>query len=429
MSKTLAVISLGCDKNRVDTERMLYKLTGRGYTVCPELADADIALINTCAFIESAREEAIDAILSVAEYKKTGRLKTLIVAGCLVQNHMAELKESLPEVDAFLNVGDYDGVLTALGEPPATASTPAFNRVLTTPPHYAYLRVSDGCDNRCTFCSIPGIRGRYRSESLDILTAEAGELVSRGAKELILVGQDVTNYGKDIGGESLLPTLIDRLSVTDAEWIRLLYCYPERVTDALIERLKSNTKLCRYLDIPMQHADDTVLRRMNRQSTYASLSALFEKLRKADEGIEIRTTFMVGFPGETDASFETLLRFVRENAVKTAGVFAFCPEEGTPAAKLSDQVPEDVKQARYAALYEEIARISKRENRRAVGKTLRVLYEDIDYERELFKGRTEGQAPEIDGAVYFKGTYAEVGSFYDVKITDCDEYDLIGEME
>ncbi|MDR0426610.1 MAG: 30S ribosomal protein S12 methylthiotransferase RimO [Clostridiales bacterium] len=427
MSKKLAVLSLGCDKNRVDTENMLYYLSGNGYEVTDDYGDAEVAVVNTCAFIASAREEAIDAILSLAAYKKTGRLQKLVVTGCLPQRYRAELIQGLPEVDAFLGTDEYERITAVLGGDAPAAKNPA-GRVLTTLPHYAYLKIAEGCDNHCTFCAIPSIRGRYRSRGLKSLLAEADGLVKKGVKELILVAQDVTRYGEDLTGGAMLPTLIDGLSQSDVSWIRLMYCYPERIGDALIERLADNAKLCKYIDIPMQHADDAVLKRMNRKSTNASLSALIGRLRSAVADIELRTTFMVGFPGETEAAFETLCRFVADHELSNAGIFCFSPEAGTPAAKLPDRIGRAVQEERLERLGALIYQNVQNKNKRMVGKTVTVLYEDIDYERKLFKGRTQHNAPEVDRLVYFSGRFADAGTFYPVRITGTDGYDLVGKL-
>ena len=430
--KKIGVISLGCDKNRVDTEKMLYWLSEGGHSFTHEPADADIIIINTCAFIAPARKEAIDTVLEMAEYKKRG-LEKLIVTGCLPEKYIDELREGLPEVDLMIGINGYDGICGLIeglykNNPPAAnhrppPANPLLNsnaRILTTPQHYAYLKISDGCNNRCAFCTIPSIRGKYREYGRESLISEAKFLAKIGVKELILVAQDVTAYGG-------LTDLISELEDIDGiEWIRLMYCYPERVTDKLIAKIAASPKICKYIDIPFQHADDGILRLMNRRNNYAQAVGLINRLRAATPDISIRSTFITGFPGETDEAFERLCDFVKQAKLANAGFFAYSREKGTPAYSLSNQVPAAVKNKRVKILADIQKTVVAENNAAMVGKTLRVLYEGIDYNKGLFYGRTEYNAPDIDTKVYFKADFADVGNFYNVLVTGAKGYDLTG---
>ncbi len=425
MKKKIGMVSLGCDKNRVDTENMLYYLKDR-VEVVADYEEAEAIVINTCAFIESARAESIDAILEMAEYKKIGNCKQLIVTGCLPQKYKAELEESLPEVDAFLGVNEYEKIDSVLNGGDVAPKTD--ERILTTPAHYAFLRVADGCDNFCTYCTIPSIRGKYRSQPMEKLLLQAEKLEKDGVKEVILVAQDVTSYGKDLYGKPSLVPLLQRLSRFDFKWIRLLYCYPELVTDELIDEIATNPKIAKYIDIPLQHADDGVLKKMNRRSTQAQIASVLQKLKQKCSDIAIRTTFMVGFPSETQEQFENLCRFVKEQDFSHVGIFAYSKEEDTPSAKIKGHLSDETKAERVEILGKICQQKAFARNQAMIGQTVEVLYEDIDYERNLFVGRTEQNAPEVDGFVYFSGEFADVGEVYKVKITAMDGYDLIGEI-
>ena len=424
MMRKIAVISLGCDKNRVDTENMLWYLSKSDFSVTDDYAQAEIIIINTCAFIESARAEAIDTILEMAQYKRVGKCKKLIVTGCLPQKHFVELKEGIPEIDAMLGIDEYEKILTCIGEDVNLEK--GTGRILTTPPHYAFLKIADGCDNFCTFCTIPSIRGKYRSRSIESLVAETVDLVGKGVKELILVAQDVTSYGKDLYGQPSLLALIREISKTEIKWIRLMYCYPELVSDELIEEIAKNDKIVKYIDVPMQHVSDAVLKRMGRRSNNDQLRSICEKLKK--NSIALRTTFMVGFPGESEEDFNELLDFTAKYKPENVGIFAYSKEAGTPSAKLKNHLPKTEKARRVRILGELNYKNVSERNSKLVGKVLDVLYEDVDYDRGLFKGRTQYDSPEIDGTVYFTGEYADVGNFYKVKITGYENYDLIGEI-
>lgn len=438
--KNVAVISLGCDKNRIDTEHMLYRISRGGYGIV-DLADADVIIVNTCAFIESARQESIDTILQCAELKKSGRCKSLIVTGCLPQKYMAELVAAIPEADAFLGAFEYDKIIdtierneiaeTAAASAPCATERERFvnaeneSRLLTTFPHVAYLKIAEGCNNKCTFCTIPSIRGAYRSRPIADITREAERLAKDGVKELILVAQDVTRYGSDMG-ESLI-ALLDELEKIDGVTLRLLYCYPEQVTDELIDRISSSPKIAKYIDIPVQHYSDKILKLMNRKATGAQIEALITKLHA--HGITVRTTLMVGFPGETETEFGELCEFVKRAKPEYAGVFAYSKEDGTPAARLAGQVKTADKRKRVKILGEICTAVTREFNRGLCGQTLDVIYEDVDYDKNLFMGRAQFQAPDVDGRVYFKADGVDVGNVYRVKIADSDDYDLYGEVE
>lgn len=429
MRKSVGVITLGCDKNRVDTETMLYRLGLGGFDITNRYEDAQVLIVNTCAFIEAARKEAIDVILAAARYK-TGACEKLIVTGCLPQKHAAELSEGLPEVDCFLGTEDYDRICDVIAslyaqECPPAEKVSALPRILTTPAHYAYLKIADGCDNHCTFCTIPSIRGAYHSRTVESLVQEAEALADEGVKELILVAQDVTRYGSDLYGKPALVELLRALCQTNIHTLRLLYCYPELVTDELIEEIVSRPKIAKYIDVPIQHVDDAVLKRMNRRSTGEQIRTLFAKLR--EKGIAVRTTVMVGFPQETEENFRSLYDFLAEYAPEHVGVFAYSKEDGTAAARLKGQLPKKVKAQRADAIGALHLRNREAHNRALLGKTLTVLYEDIDYEKSMFVGRSEYDAPDIDTKVYFTADFVEAGEYYRVKITGCDGYDLIGE--
>ncbi len=432
--KNIAVISLGCDKNRVDTERMLYRLVNDGHAIC-EPDDAEVIIVNTCAFIESARQESVDTILECAELKKHGKCEKLIVTGCLPQKHRAELEAALPEADAFLGAFEYDKLCGIIdGEAERTADDGSeyakfcaeenFGRILTTFPHTAYLKIAEGCNNKCTFCTIPAIRGGYRSRPVADIVNEASGLVRDGVKELILVAQDVTRYGDDIG--SSVTELLGELEKLPVSLIRLLYCYPERVTDELIDKIATSDKIAKYIDIPVQHGSDKILRLMNRKTTGGAVRRLIDRLH--EKGIVVRTTLMVGFPGEAQAEFDELCALVRDAKPEYAGVFAYSKEAGTPAARLPEQVKKAEKRRRVDVLGEICTSVTREFNRSLIGKTIRVLYEDVDFDKKMFMGRAEFQTPGVDGVVYFSGNEVDVGRFYDVTITDCDDYDLYGTL-
>ena len=435
-NKTFGMISLGCDKNRVDAERLLGEIRARGYAVTDDIAEANILLVNTCAFLNDARKEAIDTILECDEYRRAGKLEKLVVTGCLPEKFAGELFPSLTEGDVFLGCGDADALFDALersyreGRVNAVGSGHEWKgqRVLTTPLHYGYLKIADGCDNHCTYCLIPKIRGRYRSERMEDLVAEAASLGE--LSELILVAQDTTRYGEDLYGKSALPALLKALSqIEKLQWIRVLYCYPERISDELIDVMASSDKILNYLDIPIQHADAAVLKAMNRKGDKESLLALLGKIREKMPDVVLRTTLITGFPGETEEAFETLCEFVKEARFDRLGCFAYSTEEGTPAALLPDQIDEDVRKERGEVVMEQQYRIFEEKSQELVGKILPTVVEGYDAYTDSYYGRTWRDAPEIDGQVHFTCGYElQDGDFVEVEIFEVQDYDLIGEV-
>lgn len=432
--KTLGVISLGCDKNRVDSEKLIGSVFG-DFTVTNDIENAQIILINSCAFLESARKEAIDTAIECAAYKKTGKLEKLIMSGCLPQKFIGELFKPLTEVDGFLGTLDYDLFKQTVAEcykgkrvnnVGKGKGLKSEARTLTTPDYYAYLKIADGCNNKCTYCLIPSIRGKYVSEPIEKLIEEAENLGD--VNELILVAQDVTRYGEDLYGKPEIVELIKRLSALEnVKGIRLLYCYPDMLTDELINEIARNEKVIKYIDIPLQHASGGVLKRMNRRGNHEEYLALIEKLKKEINGVAVRSTFIAGFPGETDEDFNVLCEFLKSAKLFNAGFFAYSREPGTPAYKLPDQIPEKVKRQRVKALYGVQKEVSKQNLAAFKGEVLPVVCEGIDYDKQCFYGRAYFQAPEIDGKVFFKSADSvSEGETYNVKITRTGVYDLFG---
>ena len=440
MAIKVGMVSLGCPKNQMDAELMLAKLEKAGYEITAESGLADVVIVNTCGFIEDAKRESIDNILEFAQLKKEGQIKRIIVTGCLAERYQQELVGELPECDSVLGLGANGDIVEAVqkvtdGEslhrfPPKECWSLEGDRLQTTPHFFAYLRIADGCDNRCTYCAIPMIRGGLRSRPMENILAEAEKLVADGVKELVLVAQDTTVYGKDLYGEVRLPELLRQLCrIEGLKWIRLLYCYPEHVTDELLDVMASEEKVLPYMDMPLQHASGKVLRAMNRPGDRASLTALIKRIREKVPNITLRTTVMTGFPGETKQDFEELCMFIQEAQFERLGCFAYSAEEGTPAASLPDQVSEKVKCRRRDIVMEEQSRISDRYNVAMIGKTLTVLVESFDKYAECWFGRSEGDAPDIDGKVFFMATRrVQPGDLVRVTITDTMDWDLIGEM-
>ena len=443
-NKLVGVVSLGCDKNRVDTEHMLSYLRDGGYGFTSDPAKADVIIVNTCGFIANARKESMDTIFEMAEYKKLGSCEKLVVTGCMPQKWLKDMRKDLPEVDIFLGINQYQDIVEILDRSYQmnkkiieVTRTPkeskVKDRMITTPKHYAYLKIADGCNNFCTFCTIPHIRGRYRSKNMDDIMEEATSLVNAGATELILVAQDVTRYGSDFtkDGKPMLVDLIRNLSsIKKLKWIRLLYCYPELVTDELLEEMMNNPKLCNYIDMPLQHVSDGILKRMNRRIDRQGIIDLVTKIRSLPQKVAIRTTFMIGFPGETDEDVEELYDFIKEYPLDHVGFFAYSREDGTPAADFPNQIPEKVKQKRLIKLVKLQKKVAKKLNKAYVGKTLEVVYEGIDYSKAMFFGRTQFESPEIDTLVYFKSKErADLGVRYKIKIKSVKGYDLFGERE
>ena len=436
----IAFISLGCDKNRVNTEQMMALCQAAGHEVTGEPDGADVAVVNTCGFIDSAKEEAIATILEVAPLKETGRLKKLLVAGCLSQRYQDEVLTELPEVDGILGTGSYTDIVSAAEAAMAGETPKLFGdidrtvedgaRLVSTPSYTAFLKIAEGCNNRCAFCVIPSLRGRYRSRPMESLLAEAGQLAGAGVKELILVAQDITRYGTDLYDRHALPELLRELCRLDFHWIRLHYFYPDEVTDELIEVVASEHKIVKYLDIPLQHCNDGILKAMNRRGTKAQIEALLSKLRARIPGLVIRTSIICGLPGEGEAEFEELCGFLRENALERAGVFAFSPEEGSPAADMPDQVPEDVKRRRVERLVDLQSGVMDAWNEARLGTVMEVLCEGFDPDMGCWAGRTYADSVDVDGHVYFTaGGMVPAGSFVNVRITGTADGDLTGEIE
>ena len=442
MNKRILLISLGCDKNLVDSEMMLGQLAGKGYTFTDDEDEAEIAVVNSCCFINDAKEESINTILQLAERKKEGQLKALIVCGCLAQRYADEMQAEIPEVDAIVGTTAFDSIAQAVEE--VLEGCPhnhledinrdciyGMPRSVTTGGHYAYLKIAEGCNKRCTYCVIPSVRGNYRSVPMESLVREARTLVAGGAKELILVAQETTIYGVDLYGEKMLPELLRKLSsIEGLVWIRLLYCYPEEITDELIEVIRDSKKVCHYLDMPIQHASDKILARMGRKTRREELEALIYRLREEIPDICLRTTLISGFPGETEKDHEILLEFVNEMEFDRLGVFPYSQEEDTPAAGMPDQVEEDVKlkrQAEIMALQQDIA-FDKAES--FAGQTVTAMVEGKVADEDAYVARTWRDAPNVDGYLFINtGRELMTGDFVQVRVTGSYEYDLIGELE
>ncbi|HJA82145.1 MAG TPA: 30S ribosomal protein S12 methylthiotransferase RimO [Candidatus Mediterraneibacter intestinipullorum] len=434
-------ISLGCDKNLVDTEVMLGLLASRGYEMTDDETQADIIVINTCCFIHDAKEESIQNILEMAEYKKAGQAKALIVTGCLAERYRQEIIDEIPEVDEVLGTTAYDQILDAVDAALAGRHSvvisdldalpmPETKRLVTTGGHFAYLKIAEGCDKHCTYCIIPKIRGNFRSVPMERLVKEAEELAEQGVKELILVAQETTLYGKDLYGEKSLHRLIKELcKISGIRWIRILYCYPEEITDELIQVIKEEPKVCHYLDLPIQHANDAVLRRMGRRASKEELVNIIGKLRREIPDICLRTTLITGFPGETQAQHEELMDFVDEMEFDRLGVFTYSPEEDTPAAVMPDQIDEEAKKERQAELMELQQDIVFENARNMTGREVLVMVEGKVADENAYVGRTYRDAPNVDGLIFINTDEELIsGDFVRVKVTGASEYDLIGEL-
>lgn len=434
-------ISLGCDKNLVDSEVMLGLLDAKGYQIVDDETQADIIVINTCCFVHDAKEESIQTILEMAEYKTEGRLKALIVTGCLAQRYRQEIIDEIPEVDAVLGTTAYDKIVETVEEALAGAghvelenvnALPLVDtkRLVTTGGHYAYMKIAEGCDKHCTYCIIPKLRGNYRSVPMERLIQEAKDLAEQGVKELILVAQETTLYGKDIYGEKSLHKLLRELCKVDGiRWIRILYCYPEEIDDNLIQVMKEEKKLCHYLDLPIQHANDEILKRMGRRTSKAQLEEIIGKLKREIPDITLRTTLITGFPGETEEQHEELKAFVDEMEFDRLGVFTYSPEEDTPAAEMPDQIPEEVKEDRQAEIMELQQEIAFAQAEDMIGEEVLVMIEGKVADENAYVGRTYKDAPGVDGLIFIN-TDEELmsGDFARVKVTGAVEYDLIGEL-
>jgi len=440
MGYTVAFQSLGCAKNLVNTEQMMALCRDAGFAVTGDPEGADVAVLNTCGFIESAKSEAIDAILELAVLKSQGKLKKLLVAGCLAQRYRSEIREELPEVDGLLGTGSYTDVVSAVNQLMAGERPERFGdihrtyedgeRWVTTPPYTAYLKIAEGCSNGCAFCVIPRLRGKYRSRSLESMLREAEGLARRGVKELIVIAQDITRYGLDLGDGTTLAGLLAKLCRLDFHWIRLHYLYPEAVTDELIDVISREKKIVHYLDIPIQHANDGILKAMRRRSTKAEIEGLFARLRTAMPDVVVRTSLICGLPGEGEVEFEELCQFLREQKLQRAGVFQFSPEEGTLAAAMDDQVDPETAARRVELVADIQSRIMDRYNEGRLGTCMEVLCEGFDGEAGCYVGRTYADSVDIDGHVWFTAAgLVPAGEFVNVRITGVSDGDLTGEVE
>ena len=439
----LLCISLGCDKNLVDTEMMLGLLNRDGYTFTDDEYEADVIVINTCCFIGDAKEESVNTILEMAQRKTDGNCKALIVTGCLAQRYKQEIIDEIPEVDGILGTSTYDEISNVLkgalgGEEPVSCfhdldllPETETDRILTTGGHYAFLKIAEGCDKHCTYCIIPALRGNYRSVPMENLVKEAEKLAEKGVKELILVAQETTLYGVDLYGKKSLPDLLKKLcKISGIQWIRIQYCYPEEITDELIAVIKEEDKICRYLDMPIQHASDRILKRMGRRTSKEQLKDIINRLRTEIPDIALRTTLISGFPGETEEDHEELMDFVDEMEFERLGVFAYSAEEDTPAAEFPDQVPQEIKEERRDAIMELQQEISIDHSQSMVGKTLEVMIEGKVADENAYVARTYMDGPGVDGMIFVQtGEELMSGDFAKIRVTGAMEYDLIGELE
>lgn len=436
ISRKVGMISLGCPKNQVDGEALLAKLQKAGYEIVNNIEDSDVMIVNTCGFIEQAKKEAIDTILEVAEYKNAGLISAIVVTGCLAERYQDEIIKEMPEVDAVLGIGANSDIVKTCDKALCGIVTTSFpnkcylsindERIISTPSHWAYLKIAEGCDNRCSYCAIPGIRGGFRSRTIESCVDEAKALAESGVKELILIAQDTTKYGQDLYGKYSLDILLKELVKIDGiEWIRLFYCYPQRITDSLINVIANEKKVCSYIDIPLQHSDKTVLKNMNRVGDGDDYRALISKMRKAIPDLALRTTFMVGFPGETDEQFENLCKFTEDVKFDKMGCFTFSPEEDTPAYDMQNQIDDDVKVRRQEVLMNKQYSITEELNKQRIGRIYKVIIDTFDGEN--YVGRSYMDSPEIDSGIIFTcDNNLNIGDFVNVEITDYNGYDLIG---
>ena len=436
ISRKVGMISLGCPKNQVDGEALLAKLKKAGYEIVNNIEDSDVMIVNTCGFIEQAKKEAIDTILEVAEYKNAGLISAIVVTGCLAERYQDEIIKEMPEVDAVLGIGANSDIVKTCDKALCGIVTTSFpnkcylsindERIISTPSHWAYLKIAEGCDNRCSYCAIPGIRGGFRSRTIESCVDEAKALAESGVKELILIAQDTTKYGQDLYGKYSLDILLKELVKIDGiEWIRLFYCYPQRITDSLINVIANEEKVCNYIDIPLQHSDKTVLKNMNRVGDGEDYRALISKMRKAIPDLALRTTFMVGFPGETDEQFENLCKFTEDVKFDKMGCFTFSPEEDTPAYDMQNQIDDDVKVRRQEVLMNKQYSITEELNKQRIGRIYKVIIDTFDGEK--YVGRSYMDSPEIDSGIIFTcDNNLNIGDFVNVEITDYNGYDLIG---
>ena len=436
----IAFVSLGCAKNLVNTEQMMALVKAAGHTVTGDPEGADVAVLNTCGFIDSAKSEAIQNILELAALKDQGKLGKLLVAGCLTQRYRDEILEELPEIDGILGTGSYTDIVPAI-ESVMEGDTPTYfgdidhtiedgARIVSTPPYTAFLKIAEGCDNRCAYCVIPSLRGRYRSRTMESLLAEAKKLADGGVKEPIATAQDITRYGTDLYRKRMLPELLTELCKLPFHWVRLHYLYPDELDDALIDVIAREHKILKYIDIPLQHINDRILKAMNRRSTKAEIIALLKKLRERLPGLVLRTSLICGLPGETEEEFEELCDFLRESGIERAGIFQFSPEEGTPAAVMPDQVDPDTAKRRVELLVELQSRVMDAWNESRLGETLEVLCEGFDPDMGCYAGRSYADSPDVDGKVFFTAAgLVPAGTFVNVRITGTSDGDLTGEIE
>lgn len=436
----IAFVSLGCAKNLVNTEQMMALVKAAGHTVTGDPEGADVAVLNTCGFIDSAKSEAIQNILELAALKDQGKLGKLLVAGCLTQRYRDEILEELPEIDGILGTGSYTDIVPAI-ESVMEGDTPTYfgdidhtiedgARIVSTPPYTAFLKIAEGCDNRCAYCVIPSLRGRYRSRTMESLLAEAKKLADDGVQELIVIAQDITRYGTDLYHKRMLPELLTELCKLPFHWVRLHYLYPDELDDALIDVIAREHKILKYIDIPLQHINDRILKAMNRRSTKAEIIALLKKLRERLPGLVLRTSLICGLPGETEEEFEELCDFLRESGIERAGIFQFSPEEGTPAAVMPDQVDPDTAKRRVELLVELQSRVMDAWNESRLGETLEVLCEGFDPDMGCYAGRSYADSPDVDGKVFFTAAgLVPAGTFVNVRITGTSDGDLTGEIE
>lgn len=440
MPVKVGLVSLGCSKNLVDSERMLYKLRQRGYQLVTEPGLADVAVVNTCGFIQSAKEEAIETIIELGKLKNDGTLKKIIVTGCLAERYKEETAELFPEADAVIGIGDNKDIVDILDEvlgderivhfAPKLDAELTGERIISTLPFFAYLKIAEGCSNCCTYCAIPQIRGKFRSVPIEDVLDEAHWLADNGVTEIVVIAQDTTRYGEDLYGKSMLPELLRSLArINGLKWIRVLYCYPERITDELLDAMAEEEKIVNYLDIPIQHCNEEILRKMNRYGSYKELKSLIEKIRRKIPDIILRTTLITGFPGETEEQFTELSEFVQEMQFDRLGCFPYSQEEGTKAAEFEGQLDDDVKFHRAEMIMNQQMLISSQKNKSFMDKELEVVVEGFDQYGECYFGRSRADAPDIDGKIFFTSEKRlNIGNYVKVKIVDTLDYDLIGEV-
>jgi ribosomal protein S12 methylthiotransferase len=442
MATKVGIVSLGCAKNQVDAEMLLYKIKEAGYELSDDPAMCDVAIVNTCGFIESAKQESIDEILELATLKREGQIKKIVVTGCLAERYNNDIMKEMCEIDAVVGIGGNENIADVIAKVMSDDKVELFpdkllmpiegKRIQSTPSYTAYLKISEGCDNRCTYCAIPIIRGGHRSRTMESIIDEAKDLASKGVRELNVIAQDTTRYGLDLYGEYKLAELLNELcKIDELKWIRVLYCYPDKITDELIETIKTQDKICKYMDIPLQHCTKNVLRKMNRSGSKEELLSLMKKLRAEIPDIVIRTTFIAGFPGETEEDFNELCEFIKEVKFERMGCFPYSIEEGTPAAQFPDQLDEETKKHRAEIVMDQQSYIMDAYLEKQIGKTLQVLCEGYDRYAECYFGRTQGDAPEVDTVTFFttSGDKPMVGEFYNVEITDFLDSSLVGEIK